>query len=416
MVALREGARLAAADDLVPKFRRPAPWASWSLITLPPHPGPSVRRRAIPSRLAGLVAMVVTAVFAGSCASDAVDPVSAPVASVTVTPGNLILPVGQSGALAATLRDAGGEVLTGRTVTWASNQPSKASVEGTGLVTAVSVGTANITATSEGRSGSASVTVTQASGSQSGLDFPGNVDFPSPSPSAILTWNQARSGAAPMPAYPATYIWRAYPRRNNNFFQSYWTFLFYARYETTWTQGEIPSHSYYGFHPWPDRETDLEHKWEISAFGDDRTATAGSAGVPVVYDQWYQQVATAELIGGNEVYTYYFNWPNTTTDVIEWTHTQALPMVSDPAIIIGDAPWNQGKEIPNAILRGYQFYDVVLTAAQIAQEIATPGSVRTPWYLNLNPTPSDVSDKSGNGHNPAWVGPGRPGLWTGSGN
>ena len=87
---------------------------------------------------------------------------------------------------------------------------------------------------------------------------------------------------------------------------------------------------------------------------------------------------------------------------------------TDPAIIIGDAPWNQGKEVPNAILRGYQFYDVVLTPAQIAQEIASPGAVRTPWYLNLNPTPSDVADKSGNGHNPAWVGPVRPGVWTGN--
>ncbi len=258
------------------------------------------------------------------------------------------------------------------------------------------------------------VTVTQASGLLTGLDFPGNVNFPSKSPSAILTWNQARSGAAPMPAYPATYIWRAYPRANNNFLQSYWTFLFYARYETTWTQGEVPCHTYYGFHPWPDRETNMEHKWEIAGYCDDRTATSGAQGVPVGYNQWYQQVATAELVGNNEVYTYYFNWPNTTTGVVQWTHARALSMVSDPAIIIGDAPWNQGKEIPNAILRGYQFYDVVLTPAQIAQEIASPGSVRTPWYLNLNPTPTDVADKSGNGHNPAWVGSVRPGVWTGN--
>ena len=261
---------------------------------------------------------------------------------------------------------------------------------------------------------SSAVTVTQASGLLSGLDFPGNVNFPSKSPSAILTWNQSRSGAAPFPAYPATYIWRAYPRPNNNFLQSYWTFLFYARYETTWTQGEVPCHTYYGFHPWPDRETNMEHKWEIAGYCDDRTATSAAQGVPVGYNQWYQQVATAELVGGNEVYTYYFNWPNTTTGVVQWTHARALSMVSDPAIIIGDAPWNEGKEIPNAILRGYQFYDVVLTPAQIAQEIASPGSVRTPWYLNLNPTPGDVSDKSGNGHNPAWVGPVRPGVWTGN--
>ena len=373
---------------------------------------PAGRTGGVWRRGCNFFALLATAGVAFSCSSDATDPVPPSVASVTVTPGSLGLSMGDSGQLTATVRDAAGVVLTGRNVTWTSSQASRATVDGNGLVKAVAAGSSDIVATSEGQHGSASVTVTQPSGLLTGLDFPGNVNFPSPSPSAILTWNQARSGAAPMPAYPATYIWRAYPRPNNNFFQSYWTFLFYARYETTWTQGEVPPKTYYGLHPWPDRETDMEHKWEISAFGDDRTATSGAQGVPVVYNQWYQQVATAELIGGNEVYTYYFNWPNTTTDVIQWTHAKAGTN-TDPAIIIGDAPWNQGKEIPNAILRGYQFYDAVLTPAQIAQEIASPGSVRTPWYLNLNPTPGDVSDKSGNGHNPAWVGPVRPGVWTG---
>ena len=35
------------------------------------------------------------------------------------------------------------------------------------------------------------------------------------------------------------------------------------------------------------------------------------------------------------------------------------------------------------------------------------------WYMNLNPTPSDIGDKSGAGHNPAWVGSARPQLWSG---
>ena len=261
------------------------------------------------------------------------------------------------------------------------------------------------------------VTVTQTSGPQSGLDFAGNTSFPSATPNTpiLVRNNSILGGTAPFTIYPATYIWRAYRRVNNNFSQSYRTFLFYAKWETTWTQGERPSRSYYGFHPWPDRETNMEHKWEIAGFGDDRTATSTAQGVPVVYDRWYLQVATVELVGGNEVYTYYFNWPNTTTDVVRWTHAQDLPN-TDPAIIVGDAPWNRGKEVPNAILNISSTLDAVLTAAQIAQEIASPGSVRTPWYLNLNPTPSDVSDKSGNGHHPVWNGSGRPGLWTGAGN
>ena len=83
-----------------------------------------------------------------------------PVATVTVAPASLSLTVGQTGQLTATLRDAGGNTLTGRTVTWSSNQPSQATVSGSGLVTAVGAGTATITATSEGQSGTASVTVT----------------------------------------------------------------------------------------------------------------------------------------------------------------------------------------------------------------------------------------------------------------
>ena len=44
-------------------------------------------------------------------------------------------------------------------------------------------------------------------------------------------------------------------------------------------------------------------------------------------------------------------------------------------------------------------------------ELAVPGSVRRPWYLNLNPTPGDVTDKSGNGHHPSWDGTTAQ-LWT----
>jgi hypothetical protein len=356
------------------------------------------------ARARDLLAVVVLAGAALSCTGEGSGPDPASVASVTVTPDNLSLIVGQSGPLTATVRDASGAALTGRTVTWASSQPSWAAVDGNGLVTGVAVGTANITATSEGQSGSATAMVGAGSGSLTGLDFPGNVNFPSPSPSSILTWNHVRSGTTPMAAYPATYIWRVYPRPNRDAYGSFWTFLFHARYQTS-EFNQSTTNQYYGMHPYPDPANGV-NKWEISLHGGD------VLGAPVVFNRWYTQVAVVYESGGNDHHSYYWNWPNTTTDVVT-SSGSSQPVASDPAIIIGDAPWNQGKEIPNAILRGFQFYDVVLTPSQIAQEIASPGSVRTPWYLNLNPTPSDVTDKSGNGHSPAWVGPGRPGVWTG---
>ena len=82
-----------------------------------------------------------------------------PVATVTVSPNSKTMTVGDTATFTATTKDAQGHVLTGRTVTWSSDNTAAATVDSTGLVTAVAQGTANITATSEGKSGTAAVTV-----------------------------------------------------------------------------------------------------------------------------------------------------------------------------------------------------------------------------------------------------------------
>ena len=73
------------------------------------------------------------------------------------------LTVGQSVQLVATAKDAGGNTLTGRTTTWTSSSACVASVSSSGLVGAVSAGSATITATVEGRSATAAITVSSAS-------------------------------------------------------------------------------------------------------------------------------------------------------------------------------------------------------------------------------------------------------------
>ena len=83
-----------------------------------------------------------------------------PVASVSVAPPSATVPVGQSVQLSATPKDANGNALTGRAVTWSSSNTSVANVDGSGLVTAAAAGSATITATSEGQSGTSSITVT----------------------------------------------------------------------------------------------------------------------------------------------------------------------------------------------------------------------------------------------------------------
>jgi len=82
-----------------------------------------------------------------------------PVASVTVSPASPSLRVGTTVALTATTLDSAGNTLTGRTLTWSSSNGAVATVSGSGVVTGAAVGTATITATSEGKSGSATITV-----------------------------------------------------------------------------------------------------------------------------------------------------------------------------------------------------------------------------------------------------------------
>jgi hypothetical protein len=81
------------------------------------------------------------------------------VASVEVVPPAAGLAIGAVLQLRAILRDAEGDMVTNREVTWTSDAPAVASVSSAGLVTAVAVGVAIITATSEGRSGSSQITV-----------------------------------------------------------------------------------------------------------------------------------------------------------------------------------------------------------------------------------------------------------------
>ena len=66
---------------------------------------------------------------------------------------------GQSRQAVATLRAANGTVLTGRTVTWQSSNPSRATVSSSGVVTAKKKGSVMITATSEGKHGTIAVQV-----------------------------------------------------------------------------------------------------------------------------------------------------------------------------------------------------------------------------------------------------------------
>ena len=104
--------------------------------------------------------VTITATSEGQRGSAAVSVTAVPVASVSVSPATASVAAGQTVQLSATPKDANGNALSGRTVTWASSNGAVATVSGTGLVSGTAAGSATITATSEGHSGSAPVTVT----------------------------------------------------------------------------------------------------------------------------------------------------------------------------------------------------------------------------------------------------------------
>jgi uncharacterized protein YjdB len=105
----------------------------------------------------------ITATAGGKSGTATITVSLAPVATVTVTPSPLNLrdrDGERTGQLTVTLRDAQSNILTGREVKWSSSNTSVAKVNGEGRVTAEDRGTATITATSEGKSGAATVVVT----------------------------------------------------------------------------------------------------------------------------------------------------------------------------------------------------------------------------------------------------------------
>jgi len=89
-----------------------------------------------------------------------------------------------------------------------------------------------------------------------------------------------------------------------------------------------------------------------------------------------------------------------------------------PALMMGQAAnvgglsWGgyPGWEEFKGVIRGLQFYSGALSVADILNEITVPQSMANgnakAWYINVDPRPSDVTDKKAGGtpHNPTWDG------------
>jgi Big-like domain-containing protein len=104
----------------------------------------------------------ITATSEGKSGTAAITVINVPVATVSVSPSSAAITVGATQQVTATTKDSAGTTLTGRVVTWASSNTSVATVSSSGLVTGQAAGSATVSATSEGKSGTASITVQAA--------------------------------------------------------------------------------------------------------------------------------------------------------------------------------------------------------------------------------------------------------------
>jgi uncharacterized protein YjdB len=102
---------------------------------------------------------VITAIIDNVAGNATVNVTLVPVARVTVSPANPTVAAGRSITLTARLTDAVGNVLSGRAISWSSADTRIANVDQSGVVQGVRKGKVVITATSEGKSGTTTVTV-----------------------------------------------------------------------------------------------------------------------------------------------------------------------------------------------------------------------------------------------------------------
>lgn len=307
------------------------------------------------------------------------------------------------------------------TISWNSAQASDCSASGgwtgtratsgsarTGVLTANAVFT--LVCTGPGGSVAQSVQVTVVgSGGVTGLDFPANQPY-----TGDVRFRF--TGSSLLDPYPATYIWRVNVRHQ----PGYYTTFFWG------PDGPFTAQGYYGAHPYPDGggSSTLTHKWEVSIEGTDTVTDLNGHNTAIRYGDWHTQALVVRRINTDEVEaSFFWDLPDTTklirhtTRYTDYANTFGSRPYSGMALSFGDAPWALGSERLNGVLRGIQIYAAQLSLSELLSEVSAPMSTPTGssaiWYLNLNPTPSDITDKSGRGHHPSWAGDLRPSLWVG---
>lgn len=232
-------------------------------------------------------------------------------------------------------------------------------------------------------------------------------------------------GADMVPRLDHTIIWKA----NYTDQAGYYAWCWHVFADNAWHGGS----GAYGCHPYPTTgahdgsgystggtgSSGTTHYHEI-ANGLDKISDGGS-GLVLQKGVWLWQARTCQTVGSNYVHTYWPDIQNNPGFSITWITSTAPNTASFGALKFrfGASPWtatgSANEETPSGIFRHLLQYSRAMSLSEIQAKLALTSNDTTDvdrWYSNINPTPSDISDKSGKGHHPVWANANRPTLWS----
>jgi hypothetical protein len=284
------------------------------------------------------------------------------------------------------------------------------------------------------------------SGGSGGWGPPATFSLPNPTGLIFPSNNAANSdirllwsGANLLPRTAHTVIWLVKYVQQNGYYAVTW----HSPNDGTWDFGAYSV----GMHPYPcdggfnaggnatggTGDAGTVHYGEIAGCNGafDFIASSSTPGPQDTFlttkGVWYTQARSVVISGSDLVHTY---WPDVGSNPTKFI-TQKFATASlgsggvAPAFYIGASDWratgNTNDETISGTVRGIRLFSAALVIADIQTEVAAIGNnaaassagQAATWYINDNPTPTDVTDKSAAGHSPSWANANRPTLYTG---
>jgi hypothetical protein len=152
----------------------------------------------------------------------------------------------------------------------------------------------------------------------------------------------------------------------------------------------------------------------------------GDPTSPAQAGTWLVMAKSCEVISGGTQLRHRV-WPNVLGGNNYIEHILAIGDIGadppTPSFLIGASPWRtnqpsagQNDETPSCYARGIRLFNAPLVYADMLTEAnaigsnapATSAGSSSVWYINDNPTHTDITDKSGAGHTPVWKNANRP--------